>query len=145
MSRKLLVACLVGAIASTTLVLGLDRPQVVYAYSVSHFLKEPQRDTEVRLGGWLVHGSLCRVREPCEYRFRLKGESGEQLPVRYPQCVVPDTFRDVPGIDVSITVQGELCGNCHTFTASSIFAKCASYDISLGRSVPSGPPPECPP
>ena len=34
--------------------------------------------------------------------------AGAELAVRYAQCVVPDTFRDVPGMDVGVTVEGKV-------------------------------------
>ena len=47
------------------------------------------------------------------------------MPVRYAQCVVPDTFRDVPGMDVGVTVEGELLTD-NSFEATSVLAKCPS-------------------
>ena len=78
----------------------------------------------VRVEGTLVQGTLVKRDDPCEYRFVMK--SGEtQLPVRYPQCVVPDTFRDMPGMDVEVTAEGKL-GAGGTFEATAIMAKCPS-------------------
>ena len=56
----------------------------------------------------------------------LDREAQSVLPVRFAGCVVPDTFRDVPGLDVEVTVEGELCDTCHTFDASMLIAKCHS-------------------
>jgi cytochrome c-type biogenesis protein CcmE len=78
----------------------------------------------VRAEGNLVHGSLQRRDQPCEYRFVIT-KNGVDLPVRFPQCVVPDTFRDVPGMDVGVTVEGELQAD-NSFEATSVLAKCPS-------------------
>jgi cytochrome c-type biogenesis protein CcmE len=53
-------------------------------------------------------------------------ENGQVLAVEYPQCVVPDTFRDMPGMDVEVTAEGKLAGSGATFVATSIMAKCPS-------------------
>ena len=78
----------------------------------------------VRVKGMLVKGTLTRRDDPCEYRFKLQ-EKGSVLAIEYPQCVVPDTFRDMPGMDVEVTAEGKLAAN-GTFTATSIMAKCPS-------------------
>jgi cytochrome c-type biogenesis protein CcmE len=52
-----------------------------------------------------------------------------QVPVRFPQCVVPDTFKDVPGMEMGVTVEGELLAD-NTFLATKVLAKCPSkYDM----------------
>ncbi len=78
----------------------------------------------VRAEGNLVHGSLVKRDQPCEYRFTI-AKNGTEVPVRYAQCVVPDTFRDVPGMDVGVTVEGELQAD-NSFEATSVLAKCPS-------------------
>jgi cytochrome c-type biogenesis protein CcmE len=45
--------------------------------------------------------------------------------VRYAQCIVPDTFRDIPGMDVSVTAEGTLAAS-GDFEATQIMAKCPS-------------------
>ena len=86
----------------------------------------------VRVEGTLVHGTLQRRDQPCEYRFTIKGKETE-LPVRYGQCVVPDTFRDVPGMDVGVTVLGKISAG-GTFEASEVMAKCPSkYEMKEKR------------
>ena len=47
------------------------------------------------------------------------------MPVRFAQCVVPDTFRDVPGMDVGVTVEGTLLAD-NSFEATTVLAKCPS-------------------
>ena len=76
---------------------------------------------------------------PCEYRFTIT-KNGVDVPVRFAECVVPDTFRDVPGADVGVTVEGELQAD-NTFEATSVLAKCPSkYETKArgakGESMP---------
>jgi cytochrome c-type biogenesis protein CcmE len=78
----------------------------------------------VRAEGNLVHGSLTKRDSPCEYRFTIE-KNGTEVPVRYPNCVVPDTFRDVPDMPVGVTVEGELLAD-NSFAATSVLAKCPS-------------------
>lgn len=83
----------------------------------------------VRAEGNLVHGTLQKREQPCEYRFTLE-KNGVQVPVRFAQCVVPDTFRDVPDMDVAVTVEGELLAD-NSFEATSVLAKCPSkYEMN---------------
>jgi len=102
---------------------------------------------KVRVDGELVPGTLQKRDKPCEYRFTIRSK-GTELDVRYPECVVPDTFRDRPEGGVKVTVTGALekDGN---FKATEVLAKCASkYDpkthemtLSDGtkvKAVPSG-------
>jgi cytochrome c-type biogenesis protein CcmE len=95
----------------------------------------------VRVEGLLVHGTLEKRDKPCEYRFHIE-KHGTDLPVRYGQCVVPDTFRDVAGMEVGVTVEGELQPD-GSFEASSVLAKCPSkYEMqqraAKGESMPTG-------
>jgi cytochrome c-type biogenesis protein CcmE len=89
---------------------------------------------KVRLEGELRPGTLMKRDQPCEYRFTVQaagpGGDAHQIPVRYGQCVVPDTFRDVPGGGVQVTVEGTLTKEGH-FEATLVMAKCSSkYDPS---------------
>jgi cytochrome c-type biogenesis protein CcmE len=87
----------------------------------------------VRVAGTLVHGTLEHRDQPCEYRFTIKGADSE-LPVRFPQCVIPDTFRDVPGMDVKVTVEGKLAAGGGGFEATQVLAKCPSkYEMKERR------------
>jgi cytochrome c-type biogenesis protein CcmE len=93
----------------------------------------------VRVEGALKRGSLTRRAEPCEYRFTL-AKAGTELPVRFAQCIVPDTFRDMPGMDVMVTAEGKLDPAGH-FEATNIMAKCPSkYEMNerakKGESAP---------
>jgi cytochrome c-type biogenesis protein CcmE len=81
-------------------------------------------DRNLRVDGKLVSGTLAKRTTPCEYRFRIE-KNGSELEVHYPQCIVPDTFRDVKGVDVLVTAEGKLQSDGHLL-ASQIFAKCPS-------------------
>lgn len=137
--RVLLLGALVLGVALPTVVYALAKPKVMYSRRVSEFLKKPMRDTPVRIEGFLVPGSLCRDVAKCEFRFRLADtlpwdgprDARQELEVHYGNCVVPDTFRDTPGMEVSATVQGELCADCTHLEATQIMAKCPSkYEMN---------------
>lgn len=104
---------------------GIDEA-AVYSKGVDQLLQEPERfvSRNVRVVGTLVKGSLMRRSEPCEYRFRL-GKGTARLNVQYPQCIIPDALRDVPGVDVEVTVEGRLQKD-GSFLAHQIMAKCPS-------------------
>ena len=82
------------------------------------------RGRRVRMEGTLVAGSLMKRDEPCEYRFQLHAKAGP-LQVRYPRCVIPDSFADRPGAVVKVTVEGTL-GADGVFDATQVLAKCPS-------------------
>jgi cytochrome c-type biogenesis protein CcmE len=82
---------------------------------------------KLRVDGELVPGTLAKRDQPCEFRFRMQSE-GKELAVRYPQCVIPDTFRDRPEGGVMVTVEGQLSKD-GGFDATLVMAKCTSkYD-----------------
>ncbi len=110
----------------------------IYSMPVDQFLaqKDEHVDRRVRLEGELVPGTLVKREKPCEYRFQLKGVE-RQLEVRYPQCIVPDTFRDVPEGGVEVTAEGSLRGE--HFEADLIMAKCSSKYDPETHSMADGP------
>lgn len=124
-----LVMAVVGIVAVVMIML---QDAVVYAKPVNDLLAQKgqylaSKDhaaRPVRVEGNLVHGSLEKRDSPCEYRFKME-KGGAELAVRYAQCVVPDTFRDVAGMDVGVTVEGELQAD-GSFEATSVLAKCPS-------------------
>lgn len=122
-----ILLCMGAGIA--LLVLFGFKEAAVYALPVSE-LKSRSAELEgrrVRVDGELVPGSLSKKDDPCEYKFTIQA-SGATLDVRYPQCVVPDTFRDRPEGGVKVTVTGSLQKQ-GDFEATEILAKCASkYD-----------------
>lgn len=133
-----------GAAAIAGLVLTGMQDKAIYSKPVDQLLAESVKfvGRPVRAEGNLVHGSLVKREQPCEYRFSLT-HNGVELPVRFAQCVVPDTFRDVPDLDVGVTVEGELRPN-NAFEATSVLAKCPSkYEMQKrkdhGEQMPHGP------
>jgi cytochrome c-type biogenesis protein CcmE len=126
-SIGLLVGLLVIVVGVLGLVFTSFEGSAIYSVGVDQLVKEPARygQRNVRVKGMLVKGTLTRRDQPCEYRFQLQ-EKGAVLSVEYPQCVVPDTFRDMPGMDVEVTAEGKLGANGGAFEATSIMAKCPS-------------------
>jgi len=153
MSKKLLIGSLVLSAGILALAAGPLRPKPRYTRSVVDVLKHDIRDERTRVQGVLVKGSLCEIEPGCGYRFKMAdsywndpiGPKPTELSVLYEACVIPDTFRDVPGLDVELTVEGERCQTCHDFKADQIMAKCPSkYQMYLDGGHPSSkPPPRC--
>ncbi|HEX6765175.1 MAG TPA: cytochrome c maturation protein CcmE [Polyangiaceae bacterium] len=125
-SIGLLVALLVCGAGVLVLVLSTVTNATIYARQVDELVRE--RDAlmgrNVRVEGALKKGTLTKRDSPCEYRFTLS-KKGTELPVRFGQCIVPDTFRDMPGMDVMVTAEGQLDPRGH-FEATHIMAKCPS-------------------
>lgn len=139
-NRGLLVALGVIAVAILALVLSTFRAAAVWSTTVdglgsSQAAGEHKR---IRVQGTLVKGTLKKRDEPCEYRFDLQG-SQRPLHVRYPQCIIPDSFQDRPEADVEVTAEGTL-GTDGVLVAEQILAKCPSkYEARDGKMVPAGP------
>jgi cytochrome c-type biogenesis protein CcmE len=125
-SIGLLIGLLVMGGGILALVFTSFQNSSVYSKGVDDLLRDKDKigDRAVRVEGTLVKGTLVRRDQPCEYRFSVE-KKGVQLPVRYAQCIVPDTFRDMPGMDVSVTAEGKLTDSGY-FEASTIMAKCPS-------------------
>lgn len=124
----LLVALLVVGGGVLTLMFSSAGDASIYAIKVDQLVAQKSKfeDRTVRAQGYLVKGSLVKRDNPCEYRFKIHSE-GTELPVRYQNCVVPDTFRDVPNIDVEVTAEGKLASAEGGYLeASHIMAKCPS-------------------
>ncbi len=130
--RLLLVVPLVtGAAAIVALVLVGIQDKGMYSKPVDQLLAEKAKymGKSVRAEGTLVHGTLARRDDPCEYRFRIE-RNGTDVPVRFGGCVIPDTFRDVPGMDVAVTVEGKLQAD-NSLEATQVLAKCPSkYEMN---------------
>jgi cytochrome c-type biogenesis protein CcmE len=122
----LLIPLVMAAAAIVALVLGGMQDKGMYSKTVDKLVAEKARfvGKPVRAEGNLVHGSLMKRESPCEYRFTIE-KNGVDVPVRFPKCVVPDTFRDMPGMDVQVTVEGYLQPN-NTIEATNVLAKCPS-------------------
>ncbi len=138
------VGLAMGAGAITALVLTGMQDKAIYSKPVDELLAQRAKfvGRPVRAEGTLVHGSLVKRDEPCEYRFTIT-KNAVELPVRFAQCIVPDTFRDVPDIDVGVTVEGELQRD-DSFEATNVLAKCPSkYEMKerkqRGEEMPHGP------
>ncbi len=129
-SRKgnvsLLAVLLVMAAGILLLVMSSFKNAAVYAKHVDEVVAGRSELTgkRLRVEGMLVHDTLERRDQPCEYRFQME-RNGSKLAVRYPQCVVPDTFRDVAGVEVGVTVEGKLTPD-GDFVATQVMAKCPS-------------------
>ena len=116
----------------------------LYSKPVDELLQNPAKyaGRPVRAEGNLVHGSIEHRETPCEWRFVIE-KKGMTMPVRFPQCIVPDTFRDVPGMDVGVTVEGQVQPD-GSFAATTVLAKCPSkYEMKerqqKGEAMPHGP------
>lgn len=116
----------------------------VYSKLVNELMAEPGEwvGREVRVEGELRQGSVAFVDEPtCEHTFVLEKE-GHSMPVRFPRCSVPDTFRDDMPMDV--VVQGTLQSN-GTFLADQVIPRCPSkYEMQQrqmdGEAMPHAAP-----
>jgi cytochrome c-type biogenesis protein CcmE len=97
----------------------------VYSKLVHEVMTEPAafQGRELRVEGLLKAGSINFREDPCEWRFVIEKE-GKEMPVEFPQCVVPDTFRD--GMGISVTVQGKLRPDQPTFIANQVVPRCPS-------------------
>jgi len=122
----LLAGLLVAAAGILTLVFSSVDEAAIYSMTTDKLLEQKEKFTgkNLRVEGDLVPGTLTRRDQPCEYRFNIE-KNGQKLAVRFPQCVVPDTFKDVPGMAVQVTAEGKLNDEGH-FDATHIMAKCPS-------------------
>ncbi|MCS6857391.1 MAG: cytochrome c maturation protein CcmE [Sandaracinaceae bacterium] len=130
-----------GASLVAWALLSEDSP-FVYSVLASEVLKEPEqyKGRTLRVEGLLQDGSIRFRDEPCEYRFALKGdeESGKVLEVRFPQCIVPDTFRE--GMGISVVVEGRLEEDGR-FLATTVIPRCPSrYEMDERMRKGEAPP-----
>jgi cytochrome c-type biogenesis protein CcmE len=145
--RRIPGAVKVGAVflvlvgVAAWLLSGSDNP-FVYSKLVHEVMSEPGAfaGRRLRVEGELRQGSIQFREDPCEWRFVLHKE-GKEMPVRFPQCVVPDTFRD--GMGIQVTVQGEL-GSDGVFLANQVIPRCPSkYEMQqrmeAGEKMPYDP------
>ncbi|HEX2734437.1 MAG TPA: cytochrome c maturation protein CcmE [Polyangiaceae bacterium] len=140
----LLIGLLVMGGGILAFVLGQDSDKLVYSKQVHEVRGEPA-DRNLRVQGNLVHGTLVKRDKPCEFRFQIRDKDqpdGAPLEVHYAACIVPDTFRDVKGMDVEVTAEGKLSSEGH-LEAKQIFAKCPSkYEMqqrqAAGEQSPHG-------
>lgn len=100
----------------------------VYSKLVDEVLRDPGtfKGRVLRVEGDLKQGSILFKERPCEWRFVIGGK-GHEMPVRFPQCIVPDTFKD--GMGLKVTVQGHLTSDGY-FAADQVIPRCPSkYDM----------------
>ncbi len=96
----------------------------VYSVLVTDVAADPGsfEGRTLRMEGPLRDGSIQFRQEPCEYRFVL-AEGERAMNVRFPQCIVPDTFRD--GMGISVVVEGRIEAD-GTFLATQVIPRCPS-------------------
>jgi cytochrome c-type biogenesis protein CcmE len=152
--QLLLVVLAIDAVALASF--ALSERRVVYSRSVGELLAKPQsfRRAALRVEGLLVRGSLYRVKDVCEFRFGLAAYGDPRtLEVRYAidegtlltrDCVLPDTFCDAPGFELTATVEGTLERDSRGelyFEGTQIMAKCPSkYELRERHEWPRCPP-----
>lgn len=120
----IVVALLGGALAA--ILLGSSASDAfVYSKLVNEVMTKPEdfAGRELRVEGDLKPGSIKFREEPCEYRFVVQ-KADKEMPVQFPQCVVPDTFRD--GMGISVVVQGKLNETGDAFLANQVVPRCPS-------------------
>jgi cytochrome c-type biogenesis protein CcmE len=103
----------------------------VYSKLVDEVMTDPDawKSRAVRVEGDLKQGSIEFRENPCEYRFVI-GTKGHEMPVRFAQCIVPDTFKN----DSEVVLTGVLTKE--GFMANDMTAKCPSkYEEASGPSV----------
>lgn len=135
-SKGLLVTLLALVSAVVALFMVGFKEAAVYATPVDKLVHDKSAlvGRKVRVEGQLVPGTLVKRDSPCEYRFTIHKDKDE-LPVRYAQCVIPDTFRDMPGGGVNVTIEGAL-NQKGEFDATLVMAKCASkYDPTTHKII----------
>jgi cytochrome c-type biogenesis protein CcmE len=122
--KILVVFTLLGGALSLLMFGSEASDALVYSKLVNEVLTKPAdfRGRELRVEGDLKQGSIKFRESPCEYRFTL-GKQGKEMDVRFPQCIVPDTFKD--GVGLQVTVQGKLTNDGY-FLANKVIAKCPS-------------------
>jgi cytochrome c-type biogenesis protein CcmE len=135
---------LVGGVVA--LALSSDMSEALsYSKLVHEVMAEPGafEGRQLRVEGDLRPGSIQFREEPCEWRFVIERE-GASMPVTFPQCVVPDTFRD--GFGIQVTVMGKLDAS-GGFLATEVIPRCPSkYEmqekLEAGEAMPhaSAPP-----
>jgi cytochrome c-type biogenesis protein CcmE len=123
----LLIGLLVMVAGVLTLVFTSFKGAAIYSLDVDKLVKDAShfQQRNIRVKGMLVKGTLARRDQPCEYRFKLQ-EKGVELAVHHPSCIVPDTFKDMPGMDVEVQAEGKLADDGKTFVSTAIVAKCPS-------------------
>lgn len=118
------IVAVFGLLGAGMLVLAFSQASEVATYSVtvSEALAGAQGERRIRVEGELQHGSIQFRESPCEWRFTIERD-GHEMPVEFPRCVVPDTFRD--DYDIQVVVEGRV-DERGTFLADQIIPRCPS-------------------
>lgn len=142
LAKIVVVLLLLGG--AVTLLLTSSQDVFVYSHTVAEVMADPSayRGRTLRAEGDLVDGTVQFREDPCDYHFTLSG-GDHRMPVDFPQCVVPDTFRE--GMGITVVVQGRL-GDDGTFHASEVIPRCPSrYEMDQragrGETMPHTLPP----
>lgn len=129
---------------AVTLLLTSSQDVFVYSHTVAEVMTDPSAYSgrTLRAEGDLVDGTVQFREDPCDYHFMLSG-GDHRMAVDFPQCVVPDTFRE--GMGITVVVQGRL-GDDGTFHASEVIPRCPSrYEMDQragqGETMPHALPP----
>lgn len=115
------VFALLGA-GMLILAFGQASEVATYSVTVGEALAGAQGTRRIRVEGDLRHGSIVFRESPCEWRFTIERD-GHEMPVQFPRCVVPDTFRD--DYDIQVVVEGRVDEH-GTFLADQIIPRCPS-------------------
>jgi hypothetical protein len=144
MSQRVLAISLALAGVLAALVFNELERRNDYDYGVGDFLRSDVREKRVRVHGTLVPGTLCRIDEPCGYRFAIAEQvptpspsylpEAPTLPVSFAGCVMPHTFLSHPTQMHDVYVSGERCQNCHEFKATDILTR--AHDPELMSEAP---------
>lgn len=120
---KLGVLVAIGA-AGVGWLLASNETPFVYSMMVDEVTVNPAEfaDRTLRVEGDLRDGSIQFREDPCEYRFTIQ-RNDRAMNVRFPQCVVPDTFRD--GMGISVVVEGRIEAD-GSFLATQVIPRCPS-------------------
>lgn len=129
---------------AVTFLLTSSQDVFVYSHTVAEVMAEPNAwaGRTLRAEGDLVDGTVQFREDPCDYHFTLSG-GDHRMAVDFPQCVVPDTFRE--GMGITVVVEGRLAAD-GTFHASQVIPRCPSrYEMDeragRGETMPHALPP----
>ncbi len=103
------------------------KPIVVVPVDVLVKNKSHYAGARLRVHGLVVANSTVKRTEPCEVDFMLE-HGGYRVPVHYLACVLPETYREGPGIEV--TAEGTLDDH-DVFVAKDVLAKLDTSGMSF--------------
>ena len=111
-SPQLLALLLLLSAASLLVIFGtnvVDRMRSPRTLTVREFLNQKTElaGLDVRVSGLLVQGGVVRQGQPCDVRLEVEGY-GTVLLVHYARCGLPEIFGCSSGMDLALTVEGQL-------------------------------------